>query len=92
MDLTETEIKKIESLKLTNLEIENLRTVVIINQEPKIFEIGRIVIIIDGPFSNMKGIINAINDNNIEVSVMMFGKETKIILEKKSLEIIDKEF
>lgn len=92
MDLTETEIKKIESLKLTNLEIENLRTVVIINQEPKNFEIGRIVIITDGPFSNMKGIINAINDNNIEVSVMMFGKETKIVLEKKSLEIIDEEF
>ena len=92
MDLTETEIKKIESLKLTNLEIENLRNVVIINQEPKNFEIGRIVIITDGPSSNMKGIINAINDNNIEVSVMMFGKETKIVLEKKSLEIIDEEF
>lgn len=92
MDLTEAEIKKIESLKLTNLEINKFKGVVIYDQEPKIFEIGRFVIITDGPFSNMKGIINGINDNNIEVSVMMFGKETKIVLEKKSLEIIDEEF
>lgn len=92
MDLTETDIKKIESLKLTNLEIYKLRGVDIYNQEPKFFEIGRFVIITDGPFSNMKGIINGINDNNIEVSVRCFGKETKIVLEKKSLEIIDEEF
>jgi transcription antitermination factor NusG len=72
--------------------IEKLKKHIIkLNQESEYFEIGRTVKITDGPFSNMKGIIECINNNNVVISLMMFEKNTRIEIGKESLEIIDEE-
>lgn len=82
----------LEKLGITKTQIEILKEHIIkLNQKSEYFEIGRIVRITDGPFSNMKGIIECINNNNVVISLMIFEKETRIEIGKESLEIIDKE-
>lgn len=87
--INNTRFRKIRDSKT---QIEILKEHIIkLNQKSEYFEIGRIVRITDGPFSNMKGIIECINNNNVVISLMIFEKETRIEIGKESLEIIDKE-
>lgn len=79
-----TPLSEKEALKLLN-KVENESSAPV----PKtIFEIGEVVRIIHGPFSDFDGVIEEVNyeKGKVKVSVLIFGRSTPVELDFKHIE------
>lgn len=51
-----------------------------------VFVTGEEVLIIDGPFSSMKAVIDEINDKKVKLSVSIFGRKTPLVLDTNQID------
>jgi transcriptional antiterminator NusG len=54
--------------------------------EASYFVVGQEVKITDGPFTTFTGIIEAINDQRVKISVLIFGRKTLVDLEMNQID------
>ena len=58
------------------------------NVQNKKFELDDFIKINSGPFKDFTGEINEINSNNVVVSIEVFGRKTKISINKDDADIL----